>query len=335
MSDVMGFGQIGAALINGTVQLVNDLLPHSSNQVTVANGSSDSDSHYYNETHTAATQAIDRWVDTITKSVNSADPEVIAAMKGLADQAISNSNDTSKTTGLVAGILQNAGDAMRGVFGKQNTAGIYDSSSAATMNNDLMARASADAASAILGYQTQQQSIAAGVLDNLAKATATTETQTQTHDQAFERATTDVRTDGLAGSRTKTQQTQQTTSKSGRSIICTWLHENNYIPTRRYAKSTALFLLMPFSYQKGYLAVSTPLLAYLRSHETTTFLSRLIIWLFVARTEYVCAASGLREARKTFGGWLARAIIATVVFFPSLYFLTKEKLFGQELVLEY
>ena len=76
-------------------------------------------------------------------TANSADPDVIASLKGLAATALANSSDPSKTQGLISGILQNANDALTGVFGTQKSAGIYNGSTAQVQAGDTDARATA------------------------------------------------------------------------------------------------------------------------------------------------------------------------------------------------
>lgn len=258
-----------------------------------------------------------------TVNQNTADPGIIAMLKSLASTAISNSTDPASTTQLLSGVIQTATDAMTTVFGQQKQAGLYNSASATTQNNDIMSRAAADAASAILGYTTQEQGIAdtalnqAGALTSGSISTTNADTNTDTNVATNETATTQV-------SGSSTSQTQST-SKSGLSVVCTFMHHKGLLSVTRYILVTDDFLRKPKYQQLAYYAVAAPLVSILERNHTTK-VSRAILSVFHHRTEYICAKRGLTSCRDTKKGWAARALVASICFFPALYFLLLSKL---------
>ncbi len=271
---------------------------------------------------------------------NTADPGVIASLKALAQTAIDNSNDPSKTTGLLSNILQQAGDAMTAIFGQQKQAGVYNSSATAALNNDVISRAAATAAQAVLGYQTTEQGIAS---DALSKLLAATSVQTQTGEQTGYSSTkgeqiTDSTTN--MGSLTQTQvkdsantytqgassgtssnTSQQTSQQSsgGLSIVCTWMMKHELLSRRKYYLSMVDFIKKPWYVHRGYLVVAAAMIRELE-RDSNSFVSRLILAVFRARTDYICALSGEKGCKKSFLGWGARALVATLCTPSSLYF---------------
>jgi len=273
---------------------------------TLTNSSSNSSSSVISNVNTTSSDNTTTSSDTTVS--NSADPAVIAMLKQLANTAIANSTDQSKTQGLLTGILQQAGDAMKVVFGNQAQAGVYNSSAATSQNNDIYSRAAADAASAILGYQTQQEQIASGIGNSLLAATATQETKNNTvSNQTFSSAaSTDTQSNAQA---TATQSSKSSTSGS---IICTWMYQTGKLSLYKYAKAGKQFNALPWYMQEGYRAVARPVLEYIKANPNSR-VARGVLNLFGARTSYVCGNRSI----KNFG---AKALIATICTPTSIYY---------------
>lgn len=274
----------------------------------------------------------------------SADPDVIANLKQLAQTAINNSTDTSKTTGLISGILQTAGDAMTSIFGDQKQAGIYSGSTATVLANDTNARATADAASAVLGYQQGQQQIAGTALNQLLAATATSSTSSRsdvntnmdqlTTDQSQTSGTTTTGYTGLTTSETDAQthstsnsnQNQNTSSStqtqssgsSSASIVCTWMFRHGLLKRVDYYNSMQQFHRKGQYTRRGYLIFAMPLVMEL-DRDQGSYFSKLILWTFLNRTNYVCG-------RKSWQGAVAVCLVILGTLFPGLYLIAKEKL---------
>lgn len=367
--DLTGIGSIASAAVDITKFLIGN------NTVTNTNGSTNSATHadttVSSESDVAtdiATNTDKRTLGTVTTSgenktattndvstntfnqiSNSADPGVIAMLKQLAGTAISNSTDPSKTTGLLSGILQSAGDAMAAVFGQQKQAGVYNSASAQSVNNDILSRASADAAQAILGYKTGQQTLADTALNQLLGATSVQTTRgssnqhtsnlvdqftsntvatdmdeftsqiQQTRGQTINNVSTHAAGDAIS----IVNQTSKSSTKA--SVVCTWMYSRKMLSARRYIIVTEDLRRKTWYVQKGYLLGAAPLVRQLQ-RSPTSLLSKLIISLFSARTEYVCSMKGLRGCKKTLYGGVARFLIACYSASPSIYILLKHSL---------
>jgi hypothetical protein len=323
MADVSGIGAIAGAAVDLAKFVIGqhtDATIQGTGKTAFSN-QTDTATSAHSETDNTSTTNTD--VQTSGSTINSADPGVIASLKALAQQAISNSNDPSKTTGLISGILQTAGDAMTQIFGQQKQAGIFNSASAASQNNDILSRASAQAASAVLGYQTQEQTIGSDALKSLLSATATQTTKgdTLTNSTTTSKAVSDASsTASVANFGSTAQESQQkSTSSTKMSIVCTWMFRNKLLGARRYATSVADFEKKPWYIISGYLTFSRPLVAELE-RDSTSFFSRQILTIFSWRTEQVCAAHGLKGCKKSVRGWLARSLVASLCFLPCLYF---------------
>lgn len=264
--------------------------------------------------------------NTSSTTSASADPGVIATLKALASTAIGNSTDPSKTTGILSGFLQSAGDAIGAIFGQQSQAGIYNSASTKVESNDVLSRASADAASAVLGYKTSQEQIAASALGQLLQATATTKSNTQTN-QASSVASGSV-TDTTVGSTkaatdtniqvagTKGGTISNSDTQTGISVVCTWMYRNGMLDRKKYVLVSRDFAAKPSYIIQGYLTTVHPLLKKVQKKETS-LVSKATLAVFRARTDYICG-------EKYFGGWCARAIVAIGCAPASLYFFLKE-----------
>lgn len=274
---------------------------------------------------------------------NSTDPGVVAMLRSLAQSAINNSTDPSKTTGILSGIIQQAGDAMTSIFGAVRNSGLYNSASGLSQTNDVLSRAGADAASAILGYQTGQQNIADTALNQLGgflSSITTTDNSstsgksvtsgfTNTTSATAQATGSDTSTNTVqelgthvVGQTINTSQSQQQSSQSkGMSVVCTWMHRNSLLSTRKYAIATDDLGRMPWYVRKGYFTFAGPLVSILEKDHTNR-ISRAIISLFTARTNQICALRDKRGGcKKSLYGAFARLVIASLCFPFCLFFL--------------
>jgi hypothetical protein len=261
---------------------------------------------------TSATTATQQGNTTTTgqsSTVNSADPAVIALMKQLAGTALNNSdNALEQTQGLIAGLFQNAKDSFASVFGNQGAAGIYDSSSTEVQENATMARTTADAAQAVLNYQTTEQGIGSSALQDLLQATSTSSVNTNQVQSTDTTQTQDTAQSQLTN--TKSAGTTQTNQNSGKaSVVCTYMYKHGMTPKDQYQVVSKHFI---FHYTKwarfAYLYWGYKLVKIIEQNPTSSF-SRFILWLFANRTEYICAQQGLNGTKKTWKGLLAKTLI--------------------------
>jgi hypothetical protein len=269
---------------------------------------------------------------TATNTVNSADPEAIATLKSLANQAISNSNDPSKTTGLLSGLLQNAGDAMTAIFGQQKQAGVYNSSATSKLTGDVISRAAADAASAILGFQVTEQNVGADILKSILGATATqsstTDSSTNTQANAETTATSHEHDFGTSTSSTVASTHQEslgsssTSGSKGMSVICTWMCQNGLMNLNHYVLSADSFDRLPSYQRDAYQFLAIPIVSILEKRPDSYF-SKIVQSVFAARARNIAAARGLRSSKKSWKGQVATALVYSICFLPGLYFYSK------------
>lgn len=307
MSDIAGIGSIAQAAVGLTEYIFGS---HSS--TATDSNTSGSASTTVSETDDTSNSSTTNSNSTTT---NSADPAVIASLKQLASTAMSNSTDPTQTQNLLTGILQQAGDAMTSIFGTQNQAGIYNSSAAASQTNDILSRAGADAAQAILGYQTTEQGVADTALNQAASATATQTTNASSTTNSNTSATDTATTNASSQSTT----TGSSSTSSGSSVVCTWMFQHKMLGAKKYYVVSQDLMNKTWYVQKGYLMFAAPLVSILERDHTTK-LSRAIISIFSARTEHVCALRGLRGCKKSWYGRIARFAIATACVPTSFYF---------------
>ncbi len=282
--------------------------------------------------------------NSATTTQNVANPQYLNQLQNLASQAISNSNDPTKTTGLITGILQTAGDTIGGIFGTQQQSGMYNSASAATQVGNTEARAAADAASAVLGYQTSEQSIAQGALGTLIQATMGTATNSGSNTTVASNQATNTNTQNDVTSATNNTQTDssialsqgnsvnttnqlgtQSSSTSPNTIVCTWMMKHRRMTRRAHAAVHAEYIKEKQWKIDGYLTAAALLVKELERDHTSLF-SRFILWTFHHRTEYVCALKGETWAKKTVSGWTCRTLVAIFCTPTSLYFLARSLL---------
>jgi hypothetical protein len=294
---------IGAAAVAAASAITQALIPKNVVTDTATQGDSSSSSEQdvsviaQQENLSNSTTSTQSTSDT--KTTNSADPDVIANLKSLAAQAMSNANDPTKTQGLISGILQSAGDAMTSIFGAQKAAGGYAGGTSQVLTNDTNARATADAASAVLGYQTNEQTLASDALGKLLTATSTTDvlnntnSTSQTAADSIQNASTTTHSTSVANQDTAT--TTSSTSKSSSSIVCTWMTKNGYLDRRDYLESMRQFQLKGEYTKRGYKLFAAPLVAELE-RDRNSWKSQAIRWVFSNRTNWVCGRRNWKGA---------------------------------------
>ncbi len=108
---------------------------------------------------------------TTTNSIN---PATLAGLTGIANTAQGNATNPAITQNLVNNILTESAQAFAPVIAQQSSAGLYKSSTLATLADESQARATAAASQAVLNYQTSQQQIATQALTSIANDTKTT-----------------------------------------------------------------------------------------------------------------------------------------------------------------
>jgi hypothetical protein len=201
---------------------------------------------------------------------------------------------------------------MTTVFGNQSQAGIYNSASAATQNQNITARAAADAAQAILGYQTTEQGIADTATQQLGSLLSGTTTNTEVKNS-------DTATTAVQGSSSATIVGSSSSSQSsGLSVICTFMFRHHLLDKYRYRLVSHDLMMKPSYEIKGYLTTVAPLVRMVeRNHFSLP--ARMVCKLFAARTEYVCACYNAAGCKKKVAGRLALAIVWCACAPASLY----------------
>ena len=272
---------------------------------------------YDNSWQSVVTNMNERTTGTVA---NTADAGAISTLRNLAGAAIANSTDPNKTTDLLHGILQTAGDAMTAVFGKQSQSGGYNSAATAVQTGDITSRAAADAARDILSYRTGQQSLASNILNQILGVTgvkttdqnvATTgrvdtgigrNTGSTTYEQDFTKDYKDTQAQQTQDTDTTTQAHEK--DKTGSSVVCTWMYENKLLSARRYYVVSKDYNKKPLYQKRAYLAVVAPLVRILRASHTSSR-SRVILWVFGHRTRVClltptpCQTAPVRDSKDT------------------------------------
>ena len=303
-----GAGAIGSSLITGlftnTANLTTKLVGTQNEQSTTATQSASATEGVSETSSTGTTTNSTTGSQTTVNNntvVNSSDPAVVAALKSLANEALSNSsNAAGNTSGVVSGIFQSALDSLSSVFGQQAQSGVYNSQSTGVQESNAAARATADAASAVLGYQTQQEGIASGALTSLLSAlgTQTTQGTSTTTSNSLSTQISNLLSETLNASVTQGTQTTQGTQdvqyqstqkqQHGMSVVCTYMrstgemHYDNYIIIQDHYNNH-----YSDHGRKAYLFWAAPLVKQLRRHPKSK-LSIFIKKLFSTRTDYVC-----------------------------------------------
>jgi hypothetical protein len=113
-----------------------------------------------------------------TTSATTTSPDILSALMGNVNTALSNASDPTKTTDLVNNIMRQAAISFAPTLGQLPASGLYNSSTINLLQNNAMANATAASTKAVLDYQTNQQQIATQGLNTLANTTKNTTTTT-------------------------------------------------------------------------------------------------------------------------------------------------------------
>lgn len=111
-------------------------------------------------------------------STTNADPNAIAALTGISQNALSRANDKTATDDLVSSIIRKNAIAFAPISAMQKSAGMYNSVTLRQLSNEAQANSTADASKAVLDYQTNNLQLAANANAALLNASKTTTTQT-------------------------------------------------------------------------------------------------------------------------------------------------------------
>lgn len=107
-----------------------------------------------------------------------ADPGTLAALLGIAGNAANNAQNPDITNQIVQNIFRQSAEAFAPTVGTAASTGLYNTSTLGLLSDDARARAVAQSAQAVLGFQTSQQQIASGALTSVLGATGSTTTTT-------------------------------------------------------------------------------------------------------------------------------------------------------------
>jgi hypothetical protein len=253
------------------------------------------------DTSTTDSQTIlgDTSTSTSNSVINSSNPAVVAALEALVSTATTNANNaTSNAAGVVSGLLQSAQDSFASVFGQQGASGVYNASSTQIQENNTIARTAADAASAVLGYQTQEQQIAASGLNQLLTALGTQTTLGSTKSNTDTTTLTSGNVDvtnlfsGLSYGKTNTSQNSSTdthsNSNTASTIVCTEMLTHGLMQRKEYVTVHAHYKEHYSDHgKKAYHFWGRRIVSKLR-RDRTSKVSRFLLSLFSARTNFVC-----------------------------------------------
>ena len=113
-----------------------------------------------------------------TSTATTTSPDILAALMGNVNTALSNASDPTKTTDLVNNIMRQAAISFAPTLGQLPASGLYNSSTINLLQSNAMNNATAASAKAVLDYQTNQQQIATQGLNTIANTTKNTTTTT-------------------------------------------------------------------------------------------------------------------------------------------------------------
>lgn len=106
-------------------------------------------------------------------------PDLLALLQSITTQANNNANDPAAANATVQDIIRKATLAFAPQLGAEGRSGLYNSSTISQLAKETTADATSAASQAVLGYQTQQRSIAAQGAGTLLNATRSTTTGQQ------------------------------------------------------------------------------------------------------------------------------------------------------------
>lgn len=131
--------------------------------------------------NTTSTSGSDQTQTTTTQK--NADPGTLAALLGIAQNASDRSQNPDITNNIVNQIFRQSAEAFAPTVGASASTGLYNTSTLGLLSDNARANATAQAASAVLNFQTSQQQIAAGALSNILGATGSTTSTTSAKNQ--------------------------------------------------------------------------------------------------------------------------------------------------------
>lgn len=114
----------------------------------------------------------------VTTTNKSADPGTLAALLGIAQNASNNAQNPDITAQIVNNIFKQSAEAFAPTIGSAASTGLYNTSTLGLLSNDARARATAQAASSVLNFQTSQQQIANNALSSVLSATGSSTSTT-------------------------------------------------------------------------------------------------------------------------------------------------------------
>jgi hypothetical protein len=127
---------------------------------------------------TSSASSSDQNQTQVSTTQKNADPGTLAALLGIASNASANAQNPDITNQIVQNIFRQSAEAFAPTLGTAASTGLYNTSTLGLLSNDARARATAQAASSVLNFQTSQQQIASGALTNVLNATGSSTTTT-------------------------------------------------------------------------------------------------------------------------------------------------------------
>ena len=311
--------------LTGAASLISTLFGTNNNQDTTGSSTTTADSSSSSSTTKAEISGSQNLTDTLnsvvqsvlghnvtstssnSKTTSSFDPQTLALERDLAASATANYNGTGaiSTDSVVGNIFRQAKDSFASVLGEGVNAGVYNDSTRTVLGNDTLARATGDAATAVLGFKQSQGSLAASILDSIAKGTAVTSTDTSGTTTEDSSQTTNTLshqimsavTNMFSASRednvTKSHTAQQTNSQSntsgssgGVSVVCTELMLQGKISRRKWIISMRHFQGYRKDGIEAYYVWAKPVVKYLRANPDGIW-AKPITYFFQQRSNYI------------------------------------------------
>jgi len=326
-------GNIGS-ILGGTGSLINSISSLFGSTTTTTGSSSGTAQSKTSGTATSNTQAFQdtqssqntTGLSTTTNNsttINTADAQGIATLRQLINSALVNSTNTDQTNSLVAGIFQSAKDAFASTFGTQAASGLYNSSTTGVLASDAEARATADAASAVLGYQTQEQQIANQGLQQLLAVTGisstsgtsvTQQSQDTTGTSTSEAVSNTQQTNATVQNQKEAQQSTSTTQQSKGTLICTWMINHGMMDTRVYCRISKQFYRDYSRFGRASYHFWAELLVKFLENNSKSWQSKIILYIFNERSNYVNACENKHDGKKKLTGFLCKKLVYCVCF---------------------
>lgn len=118
----------------------------------------------------------DQSSDQTSTTQKNADPGTLAALLGIAQNASDKAQNSDITNQIVQNIFQQSAQAFAPTAGAAASTGLYNTSTLGLLSDNARAQATAQAASAVLNFQTSQQQIAQNSLTSVLNATGSSTT---------------------------------------------------------------------------------------------------------------------------------------------------------------